>query len=78
MNIEDFIGLNIVKAKQQTLTHQQLFGYFIIVELNTKPEFLKNLPGDWLSQNEIKTKAFPRFIHQYLSAKTSLPQVLLF
>jgi len=78
LSIKDFIGLSIIKAKPQTLTHQQLFGYFIIVELNTEPEFLKNIPGEWLSQNEIKSKAFPRFIHQYLSAKTALSQVLLF
>ena len=78
LSIKDFIALSIIKAKPQALTHQQLFGYFIIVELNSEPEFLKNIPGEWLSQNEIKSKAFPRFIHQYLSAKNALAQVLLF
>lgn len=76
--IKDCISLSIIKAKPQTLTHQQLFGYFIIAELNCEPEFLKNISGEWLSQNEIKAKAFPRFIHQYISAKNAPLQVLLF
>ena len=78
LSIKDFTHLNIVTAKPQTLTHRQVFGYFIIAELNNEPEFLKNISGEWLSQNEIKTKAFPRFIHQYFSAKNALSQVLLF
>jgi A/G-specific adenine glycosylase len=76
--IKDFTAINIITAKPQTLTHQQLFGYFIIVELNMQPEIFKNMPGEWLSQNQIKAKAFPRFINQYLSATNALPQGLLF
>ena len=78
LSIKDFSSLNIIKAKPQTLTHQQLFGYFIVVELYDEPAFLNNISGAWLSSNEIKAKAFPRFIHQYLHANNSLSQVLLF
>ncbi len=78
LNIKDFSSLSIIKAQPQTLTHQQLFGYFIIIKIKIKPEFSEEIHGEWLSQNEINTKAFPRFINQYLSAKNALPQVLLF
>ena len=78
LSIKSFTGLSTIKATPQALTHQQLFGYFIIVELGAEPEFLKNIPGEWLLQNEIKAKAFPQFINQYLAAKSALPQVLLF
>ncbi len=78
LSIKGFTTLNIIKAKPQTLTHQQLFGYFIVVELDCIPSSLKNLNGEWLSQKEINAKAFPRFMHQYLSAKTALSQVLIF
>lgn len=70
--VKKFSSASIIKAESQSLTHQKLFGYFIIVELNSKPQSLKNLSGEWLLKDEIKTKAFPRFIHQYLSAKMAL------
>ena len=78
LNIKEFKSTNIIKAQPQTLTHQQLFGYFIVVKLNGNPASFEKLNGEWLSQNEIKAKAFPRFLHQYISAKNALPQVLSF
>lgn len=67
--------INIIPAKKQLLTHQKLNGYFIVVELNnTTP--LKGVNGNWLNAAEIKTKAFPQFIHQFISRKTMQLQVL--
>jgi A/G-specific adenine glycosylase len=77
LHIKDATAIHIIKAKQQALTHRQLFGYFIIVDLKTVPDALKKT-GEWLTPAEIKLKAFPRFIHQYFSAKNTGAQVLLF
>ena len=76
LNIKNAIDINMVQAQKQVLTHQYINGCFIIVELSKKSSILNMLQGEWLSSAEIKTKAFPRFIHQYISAKTALQQQL--
>lgn len=73
LTIKEFYSSQIIKAQHQILTHQKISGYFILVELNDQPKLLKNLNGEWLSDNEIKMKAFPRFIHQYISSETLSP-----
>ncbi|MFT4154388.1 A/G-specific adenine glycosylase [Parafilimonas sp.] len=58
----------IIPAKKQALTHQVINGYFIVAELKKLPPAFA---GNWLSSNQIKSKAFPQFIHQF-TEKTSL------
>ena len=58
----------IIPAKKQVLTHQVIHGYFIFTELKTLPSALN---GAWLSEKEIKHKAFPQFIHQF-TGKTNI------
>lgn len=47
----------------QQLTHQQIKGQFIRVQLNTIPGFLKKHP--WHTVKGLQKLAFPRFITQY-------------
>lgn len=77
LEIKEFGSSQIIKAQPQILTHQKISGYFIIVELYNQPTLLEKLNGEWLLINEIKMKAFPRFLHQYISPATLSP-VLLF
>ncbi len=76
LNIKNANAINVVQAQKQVLTHQHINGCFIIVELLKKSSTLNTLKGEWLSAAEIKAKAFPCFIHQYISAKTALQQQL--
>ncbi len=78
LNIQQTASLNIIKAQAQILTHQKVYGNFIVVELLNKPTFLNALQGEWLSSSEINSRAFPRFMHQYISNKAALQQVLSF
>jgi A/G-specific adenine glycosylase len=75
-DIENPKSIYIITSKKQTLTHQFIQGYFIYVELFTIPEKLEELNGFWLSDEELKQKAFPRFIHQFTEKKTIQAQVL--
>lgn len=75
LNIHETKSISIIHAKKQLLTHQLINGYFVDVELKSKPS-LNNIMGEWLNEDEIKTKAFPQFIHQFLNTKTRQIQVL--
>jgi A/G-specific adenine glycosylase len=75
-NIEKAKSIYIIAAKKQTLTHQFLHGYFICVDLLNIPEKLRQLNGLWLTDDEIKQKAFPRFIHQFTRKKAIQVQAL--
>jgi A/G-specific adenine glycosylase len=68
-------NITILSAKKQILTHQVIHGYFICVDIDQKPLF--NLrTGLWLNGTEIKTKAFPKFIHQFTGRKALQTQLL--
>ena len=75
LNINNPTNINIIVAKKQVLTHQIIQGYFIYVELTSKPEF-KTAAGFWLSDAEINSIAFPQFINQFNSKTTIQLQVL--
>ncbi len=64
LNITSTRNINIFPARKQLLTHQTIQGYFVCVELNSEPD-LNSKTGLWLSDAEINTLAFPRFIHQF-------------
>jgi A/G-specific adenine glycosylase len=59
----------ISKPAQQQLTHQQIKGQFIRVELSTMPSFLKKY--HWQPIENIRELPFPKFITQYLSPSPS-------
>lgn len=75
LHIQSTENVHIIPAKKQMLTHQKLNGYFILVELNNATP-LNSMNGDWLDAAEIKTKAFPQFLHQFISRKTVQLQAL--
>jgi hypothetical protein len=65
----------MLSAKKQVLTHQVIHGYFICVNVDQKPPF--NLQtGQWLNSAEMKTKAFPKFIHQFTGREALQTQLL--
>ena len=65
----------IISAQKQILTHQVIRGCFICVELSKKPtENLLN--GVWLNNDDLKNKAFPQFLHQFIHKKSLQLQVL--
>ena len=68
-------NIAILAARKQILTHQVIHGYFIRVNINQKRLF--NLQtGVWLNSAEIKTKPFPKFIHQFTAREALQPQLL--
>jgi A/G-specific adenine glycosylase len=75
LNIKAIKNINIIPAKKQVLSHQFISGWFIYVELDAEPALNRPI-GQWLSIKEIKSKAFPRFIHQFTNAKNLQLQVL--
>lgn len=76
LNIEKTKSIYIIAAKKQTLTHQFIHGYFICVDLFNIPQKLQQTNGLWLTDAEIKLKAFPRFIHQFNQKKAIQVQAL--
>ena len=68
--IHSTVSIRIIPAKPQALTHQLINGYFIETELCSAPASLTG-KGSWITKKLIERKPFPRFIHQYLSGKTS-------
>jgi A/G-specific adenine glycosylase len=76
LNIKQSRSVGIIRAHKQVLTHQIIQGYFIRVELYTKPTALTTENGEWLTNDEIKTKAFPQFIHQFTGKKVLQTQAL--
>jgi A/G-specific adenine glycosylase len=75
LKIKNAKNISILTAKKQVLTHQVIYGYFICVELNYKPAFNVQT-GLWLNDAEIKTKAFPKFIHQFTAGKALQTRLL--
>jgi len=63
-NLTDAHLLDLSTVLSQQLTHQQIKGQFIHVQLKTVPDSLKHY--QWLSLQQLKKLAFPKFIHQYL------------
>jgi len=55
---------------KQSLTHQQIKGNFITIQLTTIPTFLQHY--QWISLNRLKNRAFPRFINQWMET-TEMP-----
>ena len=65
LNIDSAASVRILAARPQTLTHRIIHGYFIEVELLSVPLALGS-ETNWVANNAVDGKAFPRFIRQYL------------
>jgi len=74
LKIQNPKSISILRANKQVLTHQVIHGYFIYIELSSKLKIIA-ATGSWLHEDEIKTKAFPKFIHQYTTKKPVQIQV---
>ena len=67
--LKDQIGIgkadvtDISAVSVQQLTHQQIKGQFVRVQLQSIPTFLKRYP--WYSVKALQKMAFPKFITQY-------------
>ncbi len=64
MGIEEYKIKNVSGIYKQQLTHQNLEGNFITIELISIPLSLQHYQA--LSQEELGTVPFPKFINQYL------------
>lgn len=64
LSIHDAIILHKAEPVVQQLTHQQIKGQFIHIQLKQKPASLKT--GDWENAARIKELAFPKLINSYL------------
>ena len=66
LGINNIEVVSISSVQKQQLTHQQIRGQFICVNISYIPENLKH--HKWLSAEEIHKLAFPRYINQYLES----------
>lgn len=64
LSIHDAIILSKTEPIVQQLTHQQIKGQFIHIQLKQKPASLKT--GDWENAARIQELAFPKLINSYL------------
>jgi A/G-specific adenine glycosylase len=64
LNIHEPVIEKIADSLAQQLTHQQIKGQFIHLQLKQKPAALKG--GDWKTMTQIQELAFPKLITSYL------------
>ena len=68
LGIAEITVINISTLQKQQLTHQQIKGQFINVQLKTIPNILQNF--QWVKTKELPILAFPKFINQYFEVST--------
>ena len=59
--------LSVSGLQKQQLSHQHIYGQFIMLRLKKKP--LQKNDWAWIAKNKISNYAFPGFINQYLRKK---------
>lgn len=64
LEVTDSIILNISQSYKQQLTHQNIFGKFIMILLPAVPKALQHFSK--VKSIDISLLAFPKFINQYL------------
>jgi len=69
LGISDASIVDISPLQKQQLTHQQIKGQFIKVQLNAVPDTLQHY--EWTTGKGLQALAFPKFINQYLSIKNT-------
>lgn len=70
MGINDYSVVNISPFFKQQLTHQNLVGKFILIELKAVPIKLQKFTK--LDVSKLSTVPFPKFINKYLQENLSL------
>lgn len=75
LNITAAEHISIFVADTQQLTHQEIKGYFINVNLSAIPAPLKAPAFQWLQANKVAELAFPRFINQYTNKISVQPEL---
>lgn len=75
LGIAQFSVQHVQAAQQQQLTHRQIKGYFITVDLPAIPPVLRKQQFIWAPLASLGDYAFPVFINQYL--KTTSRQATL-
>lgn len=75
LSVKNTATLQIMGAEAQQLTHQQIKGWFIHVELKEIAPPLKTAEFKWLKQSEMQQLPFPRFINQYLQKNARQPEL---
>ena len=63
---ESITSVQITNGYRQQLTHQRIHGHFITVELDE--QILLPGAGQWMTLNEMKKKAFPRMINEFIDS----------
>jgi A/G-specific adenine glycosylase len=78
MGINEYHLESVSPVYKQQLTHQNLSGQFIAVDISVIPESLLHMQK--IEQNALQSLAFPKFINQYLQdeADSKAWQPLLF
>lgn len=52
--------------ERQLLSHQQIYGQFILLQTDRKPGAVEG--WQWVKKNKLGSYSFPGLINQYLSA----------
>jgi A/G-specific adenine glycosylase len=68
-------GVKIVAAERQQLTHQEIKGYFIGLDLVNVAAPLQLNGSQWLAKSALAQLPFPAFINQYLRQNCHQPQL---
>ena len=67
LGIVELTIINISSIQKQQLTHQQIKGQFIEVQIDTIPTILQHY--QWISSKQLLTLAFPKYINQYIESR---------
>jgi A/G-specific adenine glycosylase len=75
LGITNSRNCSIFSAGRQQLTHQEIKGYFIYVDIDEIPPVL-NQPGcNWLNKADVGQLPFPGFINQFTAQKAKQAQL---
>lgn len=58
--------INISPTQKQQLTHQQIKGQFIEIQINTIPNIMQHY--QWIGAKQLPSLAFPKYINQYIES----------
>jgi A/G-specific adenine glycosylase len=75
LSITNSPAIQIFTTGEQQLTHQQIKGYFIQVQLKSVPATLNATGLQWLQPGEAALLPFPRFINQYMHKNARQPEL---
>lgn len=74
LDIDDCTIKGFYSAKSQQLTHRNIHGWFIHVQLNAVPAGFKSKYCKWVNIQEVKQLPFPKFINQFIGHRQNTLQ----